>query len=79
MEIVVIILVVCLILISFGLLGVMVWQNHDHRRQIDELTSKIVAKSLGDYAFARQTEKSKPEPKPEEKKKLKDPVLGDIY
>lgn len=79
METLMTVLVVCIVVIAIGLMAIIVWREMEHKKQIDELTSKLVARSIGEYASARQAEKTVPPPKPEAPKKLKDPTLGSHY
>ncbi len=65
-------------LIVFCLIGVIVWQNCEHRKQIDELTSKIVAKSLGEYTANKQDSKITVTIPPKKEKKIIDPVMGEV-
>lgn len=73
-------LVVCLVTVCIGMLGFLAWRENEHRKQIDELTSKIMARSLNDYAIAKQTMSNPLQPKVEkQEKKISDPVLGLQY
>lgn len=75
MEALVIVLVACVVLLALAMLCVLVWRDKIHIRQIDELTSKIVAKTLGEYTYSKQTEKI-PSVQKEPFKGPIDPVLG---
>jgi hypothetical protein len=69
-----IVLVISLVLIALGELVFIAWRDNAHRKQIDDLTSKIVAKSLGEYNAGKGTVTI-----PEKKEKVQplvDPVMG---
>lgn len=74
MEVLNYILIVSLVLVMFGLLGFIVWNNIEHRKTMDDLTSKLVARSLGEYVAATQKKVNIPEPKKE--KKYIDSTMG---
>lgn len=71
-------LVTFLFAITLGQMGYIVYQSRENRKQIDSLTSKLVAKSLGEYASATKVEAQK-ETTTKKEVKLNDPVLGKIF
>lgn len=63
-----------LVFVVVALLAFVAWREREHGKQVSELTSKIMARSLNEFSAV-----SKPEPKKgreEPKKQTIDPVLG---
>lgn len=62
-------------------LAFLVWLEIEHRRQVDALTSKIMARDYVQYATHRKDEIRPPQAEvaKEKKKELVDPVLGRMY
>lgn len=77
METLVVILVACVVLLALSLLVFIAWREKTYREQIDDLTSKLIAKSLGEYSIVKQSER--PVPKTEKPTKTTDPVLGGTF
>lgn len=69
------ILIISLVLVMFGLLAFIVWNTLEHRKQVDELTSKLVARSYGEYVAGKNTKVVTPEKKKDEKV-IVDSVMG---
>ena len=81
MEAMIYVLGGCVVFQSLALLGFLAWRESQHKKQIDELTSKIVARTLPEYAQAQKTlqPEVKVKPQPAGKVKLIDPVMGAVY
>lgn len=74
----VIVLVAFQFAITLSLIGLNVYQFIENRKQVSELTSKIVAKSLTEFSSVKAAET--PAPKKEKAAKpLVDPVLGKVF
>ena len=66
-------------IIVVALLGFMVWRDFFWAKQVDQLTSKIMA---GDYrGYAVFQNKGQIQPKKEQEKRVvvRDPVLGTVF
>lgn len=72
------VLVTFLFVITLSLIGFVVYQSIENRKQIESLTSKLVAKSLSEYASATKAGVTK-ETTAKKEVKLSDPVLGKIF
>jgi len=72
-----IVLVICLVIIALGEFVYLAWREKEHIRQVDELTNKLVARSLGEYASAKQVVAHPPAAKADKPKVVIDPVLGE--
>ena len=55
------------------------WREVEHRKQVDLLTSKLISRSYAEYATYKPVEDQKVEKKDKPKKKVNDPVLGEVY
>lgn len=59
------VLVGCIVLISFGLIAIIILRDAAQRAQVDELTNKLMSRSVGEYAAATSTIKHPPLPRQE--------------
>lgn len=75
MDVLVYILIIAQIITILGLLGFIVWNTREHRQQVEELTNKLVARSLSEYVASRQGKVTIPEKK-EKTAVLIDSTLG---
>ena len=76
-----VVLVLTVVGMNLALLGFIAWLKIEHRKEVDALTSKLMAKDYREYAHNRPQEISKA-PKKEEKEKkntINDPQLGRVY
>ena len=78
MEAIVYVLIACVVTSELALLCFLGYREHEHRKQMDEITSKLIAKTLTEYSNARHYEKSESQPRVEKPKKYLDETLGSI-
>jgi len=78
-ETLIFVLVSILGFICLCLLGVLIWREVEHRKQVDVLTSKLMSRDYREYAVSKKTEKGKREEKEEKPKANVDSVLGSHY
>lgn len=76
-EWIVIVLVVTTAVLALALLGFMAWREVEHKKQIDELTSKIMAKDYREYAIMQPKDKIDKVVAPT--RKISDQYLGQHY
>lgn len=72
------------VFIILSLVGFIIWKEHTHRKLIESLTNKIMARSLTEYqAVTRSLSSDKGDKKDNKvkdgKKPVFDPVLGKNY
>lgn len=79
METLVISMAVCLIVLCFGIMSLFAWRELEHKKQIDELTTKIISRTAGEYASAENIKKAGAPQRETTKPKTSDPVLGAVY
>ena len=66
----------CNLLLSLALMFLLAWRESEHRKQIEELTSKLASKTLADYTAYKVQVDKEPVAKPEKPQRAMDSVLG---
>ena len=76
MDIIVYVLIACVVISELALLCFLGYRENEHRKQMDMITSKLIAKTLTEYSNARHVEKLEPMPPVEKPKRYIDETLG---